>query len=78
MGSDGISGESLVRIRDQILDVLNSGPKKLAYVVELLEENGVHNCGGCYNGVKPIQSAILRLLREGTIELTPERYLKIS
>lgn len=62
--------------RELVLDILSSGPKKISYIVDLLEDNGVGNSSP--DGIKPIQSNILEMLNEGKLELTKDRYLKIK
>ncbi len=63
---------------DKILDILNSGPKKILYIIDLLEETGVPNYNTPRDGIKPIQACILSMLVLGEIELTEDRCLKIK
>jgi len=60
-------------LRAQIIDILVSGPKKLKYIIELLDEQYSTDS----TGIKPVQTAVLKMLGDQTIELTADRYLKL-
>jgi len=62
-------------IKEQIVDVLGSGPKKLIDLVKILEEFGEYERR--WGSVNPVKLEILRMLNSGELELSADRYLTL-
>lgn len=66
-----------MKLRDQILDVLNnSGPKKLIDLIRILEEFDPKNARSDH-GVKPIQAMVLQMLNRRELAVGPDYYLRV-